>query len=104
MSHVHLTETYAVVHSVAAGTTQTHNAEHAHVQSKWKAQQPFASQMYEKRVAKLQQGAAPLYSTQGRNDANENSAVMISFQVRNPSMTLCVDLLASPHLMRILWT
>ena len=51
------------------------------MQSKWRAQPPFPSQVYEKRVAKLPQGAAPLYSTQGRNKANENSAVMISFQV-----------------------
>ena len=51
------------------------------MQGKWNAQRPFASQVYEKRVAKLPPGASPLYSTQGRNDANENSAVMISFQV-----------------------
>ena len=50
------------------------------LQRKWQAQPPFASQMYERRVAKLQQGATPLYSTPGRNAANENSAVMISFQ------------------------
>lgn len=51
------------------------------LQRKWQAEPPFASQMYERRVAKLQQGAMPLYSTPGRNSANENSAVMISFQV-----------------------
>ena len=51
------------------------------MQSNWRARLPFASQVYEKRVAKLPQGTAPLYSTQGRNDANENSAVVISFQV-----------------------
>ena len=51
------------------------------LQRKWQAQPLFASQMYERRVAKLQQGGTPLYSTPGRNSANENSAVMISFQV-----------------------
>lgn len=51
------------------------------LQDKWGAQPPFASQLHEKRVGKLRQGGTPLYSTQGRNAANENSAVMIAFQV-----------------------
>ena len=51
------------------------------MQNKWRTQPPFASQLYEKRVGKLQQGAAPLFSTPGRNEANENSAVVIAFQV-----------------------
>ena len=57
------------------------SSQNACMQNNWRAQPPFASQIYEKRVAKLPRGAAPLYSTQGRNDADENSAVMISFQV-----------------------
>ncbi len=71
------------------------------MQSKWGAQPPFPSQMYEKRVAKLPQGAAPLYSTQGRNEANENSAVMISFQVCATTLDIsqgtCWQIKRAPH-------
>ena len=71
------------------------------MQSKWGAQPPFPAQMYEKRVAKLPQGAAPLYSTQGRNEANENSAVMISFQVcattLDISQRICWQIKRAPH-------
>ncbi|CAK0787227.1 hypothetical protein CVIRNUC_010443 [Coccomyxa viridis] len=69
----------------------------AMLKNKWRAQPPFASQLYEKRVGKLQQGAAPLFSTPGRNGANENSAVVIAFQTgpddlrRNALVSLLVQ-------------
>ena len=74
------------------------------LQKKWQAQPPFASQTYERRVAKLQQGEMPLYNTPGRNSANENSAVMISFQVIPWSQMFLATSEQVPDISLITWT
>lgn len=56
----------------------------------------FASQRPEKRVLRLRPGAPALLAQPVPNEANANSAVVLTFQVRSSSHALAMEQLGLP--------